>query len=421
MSQGTLYVLPTSPRSFILEDLVKYYKLDIKISDEKDERYQHYFPLGKTPAFIGAKGYALTEVIAIARYLFSLVPADQVKGVLGKNGAQYASILQWESLINQEWIGAWVPTFYLAVGKAPFNKKVNDENLAKLNTIGGILETRLHDYTFLVGERITFADLFAVAAISVALKTTLGAPFLAKFPNINRWFKTVSQSPFWNGRFEGFEAVKEPLTFTPPKKEKKKETNAAAAADAAPKAPKAKAADAADEAGDEPAPSAPKPKHPLEALGKPKNPLDEWKRVYSNEETREVAIPWFWKNQYDAEDWSLWKVDYKYNDELTLTFMSNNLIGGFFNRLSASTKYMFGCLVVYGENNNNGITGAFLVRGQDYVPAFDVAPDWESYEFTKLDASKPEDKEFIENMFAWDKPVEVNGEKRVISDGKVFK
>ena len=130
----------------------------------------------------------------------------------------------------------------------------------------------------------------------------------------------------------------------------------------------------------------------MEALGKPKNPLDEWKRTYSNEETREVAIPWFWKNQYDPEEWSLWKVDYKYNDELTLTFMSNNLVGGFFNRLSASTKYMFGCMVVYGENNNNGITGAFLVRGQDYVPAFDVAPDWESYEFTKLDGSNEDDK-----------------------------
>ena len=159
----------------------------------------------------------------------------------------------------------------------------------------------------------------------------------------------------------------------------------------------------------------------MEALGKPKNPLDEWKRTYSNEETREVAIPWFWKNQYDPEEWSLWKVDYKYNDELTLTFMSNNLVGGFFNRLSASTKYMFGCMVVYGENNNNGITGAFLVRGQDYVPAFDVAPDWESYEFTKLDGSNEDDKKFINNMFAWDEPVVVNGEKREIADGKVFK
>ncbi|CAK9441776.1 uncharacterized protein LODBEIA_P56440 [Lodderomyces beijingensis] len=417
MSQGTLYLLPQSPRSFILQDLITYYKLDVKITTEKDDRFHHYFPLGKTPAFVGLKGYALTETIAIARYLFSLVPADQMKGVLGKNAAQYASILQWESLMNQEYLGAWVPTFYMASGKAPFNKKNMDESMAKLDVIAQILETRLHDFTYLVGERLTYADLFSAACLSAGLMTTLGAPFLNKFPHLKRWFGTVIQAPFWNGKFKEFTPREEPMTFAPPKKEKKQETAPDAAAatkkEAAPKA-------AAAQEEDEPAP-APKPKHPLEALGKPKAPLDEWKRVYSNEETRETAIPWFWENQYNPEEWSLWKVDYKYNDELTLTFMSNNLVGGFFNRLSASTKYMFGCMVVYGENNNNGITGAFLVRGQDYAPAFNVAPDWESYEFTKLDASKPEVKDFVDNMFAWDKPVDVNGEKREIADGKVFK
>lgn len=61
------------------------------------------------------------------------------------------------------------------------------------------------------------------------------------------------------------------------------------------------------------------------------------------------------------------------------------------------------------------------MRGQDYVPAFDVAPDWESYEFTKLDASNADDKAFVEDMWAWDKPVMVGGEAKEIADGKVFK
>ncbi|KAI5956442.1 hypothetical protein KGF54_000917 [Candida jiufengensis] len=416
MSAGTLYILKVSPRSFVLEDLIKHFKLDVKLTDDKDEKYHAKFPLDKTPAFLGPKGYSLTETIAIASYLFSLVPKDQLGGLLGKNAQQYASILQYLSLMNQEWLEAVVPMFYMAAGKVPFNKKNNDEYSNKAHTVAKILESRLNDFTYLVGERLTYADIFSAATVSLGLQSVLGAPFLKQYPGINRWFKTVSQAPFWEGRFKGFEARAEPLVFTPPKKEKKKETTPAPAAAKKEAAPK-KAAATEDE---EPA-AAPKPKHPLEALGKPKAPLDEWKRVYSNEETRETAIPWFWKNQYDPEEWSLWKVDYKYNDELTLTFMSNNLVGGFFNRLSASTKYMFGCMVVYGENNNNGITGAFLVRGQDYVPAFDVAPDWESYEFTKLDGSKEETKKFVDNMFAWDEPVEVNGEKREIADGKVFK
>ncbi|CAL1203779.1 Elongation factor 1-gamma 2 [Candida parapsilosis] len=416
MSQGTLYVMEQSPRSFILADLVKHFKLDVKITTEKDGAYNAKFPLDKTPAFIGPKGYALTETIAIASYLFSLVPKEQLGGLLGKNAQQYASIMKYLSLFNQEWIESVVPCFKMAIGQWPFNKKVNDENLKKLDILATSLETRLSEFTFLVGERLTYADLFVAAALTFGLSTILGAPFLKKFPHIARWFNTVSKAPFWEGRLSTYKPADPPMAFTPAKKEKKEKAPAAAAAAAAPAKKEAKAAD------EEPAPAAaPKPKHPLEALGKPKAPLDEWKRTYSNEETREVAIPWFWKNQYDPEEWSLWKVDYKYNDELTLTFMSNNLIGGFFNRLSASTKYMFGCMVVYGENNNNGITGAFLVRGQDYAPAFDVAPDWESYEFTKLDASKDEDKKFFDNMLAWDEPVVVNGEKREISDGKVFK
>jgi hypothetical protein len=33
-----------------------------------------------------------------------------------------------------------------------------------------------------------------------------------------------------------------------------------------------------------------------------------------------------------------------------------------------------------------------MVRGNEALPAFDVAPDYESYEFIKLDPSKKEDK-----------------------------
>ncbi|CAG8557345.1 3841_t:CDS:1, partial [Gigaspora rosea] len=44
--------------------------------------------------------------------------------------------------------------------------------------------------------------------------------------------------------------------------------------------------------------------------------LDEWKRFYSNHNKRPDAINWFW-DHYDSEGYSIWRVDYKYNDELT--------------------------------------------------------------------------------------------------------
>ena len=71
--------------------------------------------------------------------------------------------------------------------------------------------------------------------------------------------------------------------------------------------------------------------------------------------------------------------------------------------------------------NDSVVRGAFVVRGQEALPAFDVAPDYESYEFTKLDPSKEEDKEFVNDMWAWDKPIKVEGKTYEWADGKVFK
>lgn len=108
-------------------------------------------------------------------------------------------------------------------------------------------------------------------------------------------------------------------------------------------------------------------------------------------------------------------MDFKYNEELTQTYMTSNQIGGFFNRLEASRKYLFGSVGVLGENNNSIIAGAIIARGQAVEPVVSCAPDWESYSFTKLDVFGDEaQKAFFEAALAWD--LEVEGKKWV--DGK---
>lgn len=131
-------------------------------------------------------------------------------------------------------------------------------------------------------------------------------------------------------------------------------------------------------------------------------------------------MKWFWENVPFTE-YSIWKVTYKYNDELTLPFMSNNLIGGFNARLEGSRKYLFGSASVYGESNASVIEGAFVIRGDKFEPVFDVAPDYESYDFEKLDPAKPEDREFLERQWKWDGPATHNGKEYAHNCGKVFK
>ena len=94
--------------------------------------------------------------------------------------------------------------------------------------------------------------------------------------------------------------------------------------------------------------------------------------------------------------------------------MSLNLIGGFFNRLEASRKYLFGSMGVLGETNNSIVSGVFITRGNDIKLSVECAADWESYEYKRLDLTNDSDKKYFEGALAWD--LELDGKKW--ADGK---
>ncbi|KAJ1865923.1 hypothetical protein LPJ57_006040, partial [Coemansia sp. RSA 486] len=198
----------------------------------------------------------------------------------------------------------------------------------------------------------------------------------------------------------------------PAKKEKKEKKPAQEKPKAEPK-PKAEKKPEADE--EEEAPKA-KPKSKLDLLPKPNMILDDWKRFYSNNDTKPTAMNWLWEN-FDAEGYSFWKVEYKYNDELTKCFMTNNLISGFFNRLERARKYAFGNLLTLGEDDNNMIWGYFIVRGLEVPEEVTDAADYESFNWTSADFKDPKTRAEIEDCFAWEGP----NLPRACYDGKTFK
>lgn len=142
--------------------------------------------------------------------------------------------------------------------------------------------------------------------------------------------------------------------------------------------------------------------NPLDLLPKSTLNLVQWKKMYSNNDT-DIAMKWLWEN-FDYSGYSIWKVDYNYNNELKMTFMSNNLIGGFYRELEKYNKYCFGNLVVRGRDNDNIITGYFIFRGQGNILA-----EFDNFTFTKINNSIP--FEDIYSVFAWENCV----------SGKTFK
>merc|ERR1712113_1035459 len=95
---------------------------------------------------------------------------------------------------------------------------------------------------------------------------------------------------------------------------------------------------------------------------------------------------------FDHENYSIWFREYLYPDELRMTFMSSNLVGGMMQRLDKLRKYAFGSMGVFGSNNNSSISGVWCWRGQNlaFEQSEDLQIDYSSYKWTKLD-SKSED------------------------------
>ena len=70
---------------------------------------------------------------------------------------------------------------------------------------------------------------------------------------------------------------------------------------------------------------------------------------------------------------------------------------------------------VLGAANNSLISGVLVLRGHDHKAVVEVAPDWESYEYKRLDIyGNEEDKKYFEAALAWDLSVD----DKAWADGK---
>src|SRR5271156_6805521 len=185
-------------------------------------------------------------------------------------------------------IGGW---FRPLIGRDPYNKKNVEEAQKATYKAIKTLEQHFLVHTFLVGERITLADLFTASLIARGFEYVLDKQWREENPNTTRWYETVTAQPMWRAVIEKPIMIEEAIKYTPPKKEAKPKAEASKAAPKAEKKAEKKPKDEEeDDDDDEPRQEAPKQKHPLEALPKPTLILDDWKRKYSNEETREVGI-----------------------------------------------------------------------------------------------------------------------------------
>jgi len=428
---GTLYTYPENFRAYKALIAAEYSGVKVNVASDfefgvtnKTEAFLKKFPYGQVPAYETKDGKYLTESNAIAYY----VSNDQLRG---KTDLERAQVVQWLSFAENEilpYSSAWV---FPLLGIMPYNKNTVEHAKEDSKRTLDVLNKHLINSTYLVGERISLADIVVFSNLLSLYQYVLEPSVRSSFGNVTRWFKTILNQPQVSKVVSNFQLAEKAIEFDPkkyaefqakvgggsakpqkeqqPKKEKKP---------AAPK--KEKEVEPAEEpdAAELALAAEPKQKDPFEALPKTTFNYDDFKRCYSNEDEA-VSIKYFW-DKFDPENNSIWFGEYKYNDELTKVFMSCNLISGMFQRLDKMRKHSFSSVCLFGEDNNSSISGIWVWRGQDL--AFTLSPDWQidydCYAWKKLDPSSEETKKMVENYFSW---TGTDSKGRKFNQGKVFK
>lgn len=417
MVSGTLYTYADSYRGIKCRVAAAYGGANIKVVEVKsDDKSHHHVPAFESDD----KKVHLIETNAIAYYLSS----EQLRGA-ASNLEDRSRILQWLNWGSQDVYSAVASWVYPSLALVESTQANVNAAKSELKNIFEFLNNFLKTRTYLVGERLTLADVSLAADLLLAYEHVADEQWRKPFANVNRWFQTVvNQANFKKVSGEVKLAVKA-IEYDPKRKVEKPAAATAAApkpkeekkpAEAKPAAAKKPAAEEEEE--DEALAEEPKHNDPFATMPKGNWNMDEFKRVYSNEDTATKAIPYFWQH-FEKEFYSIWYCEYKYSSELTQTFMSSNLIGGMFQRIEKLRKNAFGSMAVFGENNNNLIAGVWFWKGQEL--AFPLCPDWttdyESYTWKKLNPDDENDRKLVNNFWLWEG--EVNGKK--FNCGKIFK
>jgi len=437
MASGTLYTYPNNFRAFKALVAAKYSGADVKIVSQppdfvfgetnKSDAFVKKFPFGKVPAFESVDGKCiLYESNAIAHY----VGNEQLRG---QNVLAQAQILKWINIADNEILPAACTWVFPCLGIYQFNKQSTDRAKDDIKKVLSVLNDHLLTRTYLVGERITQADIAVSSNLLMLYEHVLEPSFREPYVNTNRWFTTLINQPEFKAVIGDFKLCEKMAQFDAKKYAEYQGKGKDKKADKPEKEQKVKKEKPKEEkkaAGDSaPAPAEemdeteailaaePKSKDPFEKFPKGNFNMDDFKRVYSNE-AESVSIPYFWE-KLDKENYTIWYGEYKYPKELTLIFMSCNLITGMFQRLDKMRKNAFGSMILFGKDHDSSISGIWVWKGDEL--AFNLSPDWqvdyESYSWTKLDPNSPATKKKVDEYFSW--TGDFDG--KVFNQGKIFK
>ncbi len=146
------------------------------------------FPLGKVPALEAADGTTLFESDAIAQYIAESGPAAEQ--LVGYTPAKRATIRQWICFAQGEVQDPVTQLILWRFGLRPYDAKIEETSIARLERSLESLETHLKDRVWLVeGEKLSLADITLASALIWGFSMAIDAEMRQKYPSVIAWYE----------------------------------------------------------------------------------------------------------------------------------------------------------------------------------------------------------------------------------------
>jgi len=176
-------------------------QVDLGGGEQFGEAFRKINPDCVVPALELDDGTCISEVLAICSYLEELHPEPNL---LGTNAAERASILMWNSKIEQQGFMAIADAFRNVAERLKNRAITGPEPHAQIPELAERgrkraeqffhrLDGQLANSPFVAGDRYSIADISALVVTDFAARVKISLPHDAE--NLRRWYESVSGRP----------------------------------------------------------------------------------------------------------------------------------------------------------------------------------------------------------------------------------
>jgi glutathione S-transferase len=144
-------------------------------------------------------GDILFSRLAISSHIARMNPGV---GLLGSSPFEEGKVNEWMAWCSSSFLPNVKEALYPILGHGgKLDMKKFNEGVKHAKEQAKILDTYLKGKQFLVGSKITLADLYLTNSLTLTFQTIFDAGFRKAMPNLTKWFESITSTPAFVKRF----------------------------------------------------------------------------------------------------------------------------------------------------------------------------------------------------------------------------